>query len=564
MNENNIPTEGGAPRRVPRHDVVRRTPQRIAEIPPQQPTDAAQQPLPAQPENAAPRQPRPVQPGDTTPRQPRPAQPGDTAPRQPRPAQPGDTAPRQPRPAQQGDTAQRQPRPAQPGDTAPRQPRPVQQGNTAPRQPRPVQPGDTAQRRPQPAQQQRASSADGGVRRPPVGSQVRNMTSEDAPTRRAKKKRLSASIIVGRVLLVILTVILVLLFAVFALCGTLVNGPSETVRDKLVLSAMQASATKWLPGLFLDDEVVRDICDRSEQQQPVTVPMGTIPGANTPSTGEDTDTPGTGDDPTPPAPTDEWANAIDGMIFKTTTKPTFKAYILLIKDPSRVFVGTSSDNYQTATVGKNIFDTVARYDALAGINAGEYLDMGGGGDGAQPLGITYSKGSCVWDDGTWRTFIGFDKNNVLHAVEPLTRAQADELGIRDGVCFQNGNVLITNDGEQVTLHYSEGNTGLAQRTAIAQRADGTVILVVTDGRSPSSLGANRNDIIDLLVSEGAVVAGMLDGGSSAMMYYENYYTKYNIDPAELDDYQKKGLTNRYKSFTLPRTMPTFFLVGREK
>ncbi len=554
--ENRIPEEE-APRRTPRPDAVRRTPQRsakrrvdIQQTPEPQPTDAAQRPARPQPVDAAQRPVRP-QPVDAAQRPTRP-QTTDAVQRPVRP-QPTDAAQRPARP-QPTDAVQRPVRP-QPVDAAQRPIRP-QPTNAVQRPVRP-QPTDAAQR---PA---RTPSGD-GERRPPVGSsQVQRMTSADAPVRRTnKKKRLSPSIVVGRVLLVFLTTILVVLFAAFALCSTLVNGPSETVRDKLVLSAMQASATKWLPGLFLDDEVVDEICKRSEQQQPVTVPMGTIPGANTPSTGEDTDTPGT-DVTDPPPVVDEWANAIDGMIFKTYTRPTFKAYLLLIKDPSRVFVGTSSDNYQTATVGKNIFDTVARFDAIAGINAGEYLDTGGGGSGAQPLGITYSNGSCVWDDGSWRTFIGFDKNNVLHAVEPLTKAKAEELGIRDGVCFQNGNVLISNDGQQVTLNYSEGNTGLSQRTAIAQRADGTVILLVTDGRSPSSLGANRNDVIDLLVSEGAVVAGMLDGGSSAMMYYEDYYTKYNMDPAGLDEYQLKGLTNRYKSFTLPRTMPTFFLVRRE-
>ena len=137
------------------------------------------------------------------------------------------------------------------------------------------------------------------------------------------------------------------------------------------------------------------------------------------------------------------------------------------------------------------------------------------------------------------------------------------MGIRDAVSFQTGNVLITNDDENVTLYYAENNVGMAQRTAIAQRADGAVILVVTDGRSASSLGATRNDIIDLLVAEGAVVAGMLDGGSSTMMYYEDYYTKYDIDTAGLDEYQKQGLTNRYKAFTKPRHMPTYFLVAPE-
>ncbi len=87
---------------------------------------------------------------------------------------------------------------------------------------------------------------------------------------------------------------------------------------------------------------------------------------------------------------------------------------------------------------------------------------------------------------------------------------------------------------------------------------------MTDGRSPGSLGANRNDVIDMLVSEGAVVAGMLDGGSSAMMYYADYYTKYpDADTSNLDEYQQMGLLNHYKAFTRPRRMPTYFLVAPE-
>jgi hypothetical protein len=85
---------------------------------------------------------------------------------------------------------------------------------------------------------------------------------------------------------------------------------------------------------------------------------------------------------------------------------------------------------------------------------------------------------------------------------------------------------------------------------------------VTDGRTASSLGATRNDIINIMVSFKAVAAGMLDGGSSTQMYYEDYYTKYNIDPSTLDDNQLKGLVNRYKAFTKPRFIPTYFVVKK--
>ena len=110
------------------------------------------------------------------------------------------------------------------------------------------------------------------------------------------------------------------------------------------------------------------------------------------------------------------------------------------------------------------------------------------------------------------------------------------------------------------MSYADGNTGAAQRTAIGQTADGTVILVCTDGRTASSLGASHNDMIDLMASYGAVSAGMLDGGSSTMMYYQDYFTKYGIDTSTLDEYQIQGLVNKYKAFTSPRRIPTFFMV----
>ena len=70
-------------------------------------------------------------------------------------------------------------------------------------------------------------------------------------------------------------------------------------------------------------------------------------------------------------------------------------------------------------------------------------------------------------------------------------------------------------------------------------------------------------MINLMASLGAVEAGMLDGGSSTMMFYRDYYTKYNIDTKYLDSYQKKGLVNKYKAFSNPRRIPTYFIVSPE-
>lgn len=382
--------------------------------------------------------------------------------------------------------------------------------------------------------------------------QTRKSTAAQPAKRRRKTKRTGATVawmIVRRTLVVLLTLLLLVVVGVFALCYTVANGPSPTMRNQLVLSAMQASATKWVPGLFLDDVLVDQIVADSHVVRQEEISLDEFaPAAKTNEAGE---------------PVDEWANAIDGMLFETISGPTFKGYVLLVKDPSRVYVSTSSD-FKSGLPGMQIYTGVDRDGAVAAINGGEFWDNGGGGDGGQPLGLTYSQGAMVYNDYSTRTFIGFDENNKLVVAESMTKAQADALGIRDAVSFQNGNTLIDLDGDKVRLHYNDDNTGKAQRTAIGQRADGTVILLVTDGRTAASLGATHNDIIDVMVSYGAVTAGMLDGGSSSMMYYRDWYEKYDVDVDTLDENQRKGLVNKFKAFTPPRYIPTYFMVKTEE
>ena len=364
-----------------------------------------------------------------------------------------------------------------------------------------------------------------------------------------KSRKLTAKKVIFRICIALLTALVCLVVGIYALLRTFAYGPSETVRNMLVLSAMQASATKWVPGLVLPKETVDGIVENSYVVNIDEIDLSDYkPNPSSGSENNDNS-----------ASEDEWKDAQDGMLFRTVNGSTYKAYILLVRDPSRVFVGPTY-NYETATAGKRIFDAAEMENSVAAINAGEYLDTGGVGNGSQPMGLTYSKGKCVWQSTLWRTFIGFDKNDRLIVAESMTQARADALGIRDGVSFQVGNVLIENDGTTLKLHYVDGNNGTAQRTAIGQREDGTVILLVTDGRTASSLGATHNDVIDIMVSFGAVTAGMLDGGSSSMMYYADYYNKLGIDPSTLDEYQLKGLINKYKAFTTPRRIPTYFMV----
>lgn len=356
------------------------------------------------------------------------------------------------------------------------------------------------------------------------------------------KQKLKPKTIIGRTVLSIFTAIVMLLVTVYSAGLTVCYGPSKSLRNMLVIMAKEASATKWAPSLFLPQSTIDQIIEASETINTDVITVDDI---------EKTDD-------------DEWADAKDGMKLIFLNEPKFKGYLLLVKDPSRVSVGVSSNDFENATEGMRIFDMVSKYNSVAAINAGEFLDTGGVGKGSAPMGLTYSNGKNVWNDGLKRTFIGFDSNNKLICRESMTKKEADALGIRDAVSFQNGNVLIEQVENEVKLYKADNDTGTAQRTAIGQRADGAVIMLVTDGRSTDSIGATRNDVIEIMLEYGAVNAGMLDGGSSAMLYYRNYFDVYSVDKSQLDQYQLKGLVNRYKAFTNPRRIPTYFIVAEEQ
>ena len=100
----------------------------------------------------------------------------------------------------------------------------------------------------------------------------------------------------------------------------------------------------------------------------------------------------------------------------------------------------------------------------------------------------------------------------LHSVKDMKKA-----GVTEAVSF--GPALIVNGKKTITK--GDGGWGIAPRTAIAQRKDGAIILLVIDGRQVNSLGATLREVQDLLYEYGAYNATNLDGGSSSTLFYKD-------------------------------------------
>lgn len=372
------------------------------------------------------------------------------------------------------------------------------------------------------------------------------------PTKPKQPEKEKGSGLIGRIVrrffLVLFTVIIMAVSALVMVLNLVFNGPSPTARNQLTMTLIEASATKWVPALFIGEATVAEIRTSSvdaELEDDVT-DVNTIIINRTNVISE----------------SDEWADYPDGIRIERISGDTYNAHVMVVRDPAQVYLGISTQNgFSTNTPGKRITAAIEDEGAIAAINAGAFNDDGTAGShvGSIPEGLVYSQGNCVWKTGAPPNgitgFAGFNEDNVLIVhKENTSQAQAEELNIRDGCCF--GPVLIMNS--EINMEAYNNIAGLNPRTAIGQREDGAVIFVCIDGRQPSSKGGEYADIIDIMVEYGAVNACNMDGGSSTVMMYRDTYGRYGT----------AGQVQMINSYSLlqaePRRMPNFWMVSPAK
>ena len=207
----------------------------------------------------------------------------------------------------------------------------------------------------------------------------------------------------------------------------------------------------------------------------------------------------------------------DGLIL-VPIRGKFTGYMLIVLDPSRVVL--SCEPKMMGSHGYDVQHFVEKEDGVAGINGGSFADPGGHGNGSLPDTMIFSHGEAYCGgQGMGYYFTGIDDQYVLHVGVP-TAEKAQELHIQEGCCFRPGPILVQ-DGQLAPENklYS----GLNPRTAIGQRSDGAILMLVVEGRQPSRVGCSFREEAELMLRFGAVNASNMDGGSSTMMWYEGEY-----------------------------------------
>lgn len=204
----------------------------------------------------------------------------------------------------------------------------------------------------------------------------------------------------------------------------------------------------------------------------------------------------------------------DGIINYSFNYKGAKVYAMFILDPSRVYLGTAVREAGVMWGGGKTLDVfLDEYGAAAGMNAGVFDDQDGAGSGWPPTGITVGQGE-YYNTVESGPVAGFNGANQLFAGY-YTFDDCNLTGLRDAVSF--GPVYVSG-GEKIDPNSLE--SGIGARSCIGQRADGTVVFMVADGRQGYSIGLRLQDVADIMYDKfECVTAVNMDGGNSSCMAF---------------------------------------------
>lgn len=344
----------------------------------------------------------------------------------------------------------------------------------------------------------------------------RNKAGRKVQKKRKNKQNNPVLIWAGRVGATLLTTLVILIVGLYLVMAILAWGPSKIAKKQFILSLQETGELGFMANWFCSQSEIDKIKEENSIKD-----TDEITDSSLVVIGGESD------------PEEEDLYVVD------IKAGTYSGKLMVVKDPTRLFVGTVPEF--KLEKGWTVAEIAQRYDAIAGINGGEFVDSTP--QTAMPIGLVMVDGEVLkGDPGTTYHVTGITFDNKL-VMGNMTAAKAKELNIRDcvNVSSEIGPFLIIN-GEASDVDGVGGGTN--PRTAIGQRADGAILLLVIDGRQVTSLGASFSDLQDIMLQYGAVNASAMDGGTSTQMYYDG------------------EVINKPYSPTGPRTLPTAFLIKK--
>lgn len=272
----------------------------------------------------------------------------------------------------------------------------------------------------------------------------------------------------------------------------LFHGPFTDVRNMVVGTAMKTFKCQYIATAFLSKDTINQILNENKSGQIFENEVQNEHDVNIEHRGD---------------------TGIERYDIPSTTK--FSGYILEIKDPTRIKVGYTKN---LGKVGEKTSEIATDHGAVAAINGGGFQDRTSSGrlwtgTGAYPEGIVISEGNSInkgIKPNERMSVAAFTSSGKLivgeHSLNDLLAQNVTEALSSDPLLIINGKTVSV-------------APGLNPRTAIGQKIDGTIVMLVIDGRRGVQLGASLKEVQTILLQRGVYNASNLDGGSSSTMYF---------------------------------------------
>lgn len=189
-----------------------------------------------------------------------------------------------------------------------------------------------------------------------------------------------------------------------------------------------------------------------------------------------------------------------------------RVFLAVVYDPANLRVECSKNVMKR---GELVVNMAKRTNALIAINGGRFYDPNHWSNGGIPTGVTIMNGKVISDReyNNPMGVIGITNDNVLVLYKNKKAQELVDLGVRDAVTSKP--FLIVN-GKTVEMK-GNGGYGYEARTAIGQREDGIILLLVVEANDARTDGASMVELAEILSNYGAINAAALDGGTSSVM-----------------------------------------------
>ena len=212
-------------------------------------------------------------------------------------------------------------------------------------------------------------------------------------------------------------------------------------------------------------------------------------------------------------------DAANGLLVVRIRERRFRGVLILAKDPSRLSCAPAES---WGTSGQRAGDIARANNALVALTASGF--DAAGPEGAYQTGAAMCGGVPCGEHlpaGYKRLELRSDDRLYITDAPGDFHPDCTDAAEWTPALIVDGQIVVTEAD-----HYNARNP----RCCLGQAGDGTILMLCIEGRYLDSLGATAPECAEILARYGACQAMNLDGGTSAILWYDGAYITRCSDP----------------------------------